>query len=494
MVKDGQVKGLIKLMNSGNKLSISCKKSGLSENTARKYLKLNQLPSQIKPSHTWPTRKDSFEEVWQELKSRLELFPRLEAKTLFLYLQRTYPGRFQDGQLRTLQRRLKVWRATAGSGKEVFFPQEHHPGKLSESDFTRMGKIGVTIQGQPFNHMIYHFVLTYSNWEDGTICFSESFESFITGFQNAVWRLGGVTQKHRTDSLSAAVNNLSEKKEFTQRYEGLQKHYRIQGFKTNAGEAHENGDIEQRHHRLKESLEQALMLRGSYDFESRAAYAAFLHDMFVQLNRGREKRLAEELKVLRPLPAGRLEDYKKIPSIRVRKSSTIRVLHNVYSVHSRLRDENVQVRAYADHLEVWYGQKKVDQFPRLRGEEKHSINYRHVIDWLVRKPGAFADYRYRSDLFPTSRFRVSYDILKEQHSGFADKEYLKILFLAANESEVGVDRTLETLIDTDQNISVDLIKILVKQYQEPEMVKDPVVDDVNLKVYDSLLELSGEIQ
>lgn len=493
MIKDGQMKGLIKLMNSGKSLSIAAKKNGLSENAGRKYLKINKLPSQVKPSHSWRTRPDPFENVWPELLSYLQRFSRLEAKTLFSYLQRQYSGRFSDGQLRTLQRRLKVWRATEGPGKEVFFPQEHHPGELSASDFTRMGKVGITIQGQPFNHMVYHFVLTYSNWEDGTICFSESFESFITGFQNAVWKLGGVTQKHRTDSLSAAVNNLSEKKEFTQRYDGLQKHYRVQGFKTNGGEAHENGDIEQRHHRFKDAVEQALMLRGSYDFESRDAYGSFLQDMFVQLNKGREKRLSEELKVLRPLPACRLEEYKKLPDVRVRKSSTIRILHNIYSIHSRLRDEKVQVRAYADYLEVWYGQKKVDHFPRLRGEEKHSINYRHIIDWLVRKPGAFTNYLYKSDLFPTSRFRIAYDILKEQKPSLAEKEYLKILLLAAHDSEDGVDRILETLIDTGQDINVKFVETLLKENQKPEAARDPVVDSVNLEAYDSLLELAGVI-
>jgi len=139
------------------------------------------------------------------------------------------------------------------------------------------------------------------------------------------------------------------------------------------------------------------MLRGSRDFENRKAYELFLEDMLRQLNSGRHERLREEMRVLRALPERRLEDCKKLV-VSVGPSSTIRVLHNVYSVHSRLIKEKVEIRVYADHLDVWYAQKRVERLPRLRGEEKHRIDYRHIIDWLVRKPGAFANYRYRNDL------------------------------------------------------------------------------------------------
>ena len=95
----------------------------------------------------------------------VEANPGLEAKTLFEALQREHPGRFADGQLRTLQRRLKHWRATEGPGREVFFAQQHVPGRLGQSDFTHMSELGITIGGQSFPHLLYHFVLTYSNWE-----------------------------------------------------------------------------------------------------------------------------------------------------------------------------------------------------------------------------------------------------------------------------------------------------------------------------------------
>ena len=105
-----------------------------------------------------------------------------------------------------------------GSSKEVFFDQIHRPGQLAASDFTHMNDLHVTLAGEPFDHMIYHFVLTYSNWETATVCFSESFESLSQGLQNALWELEGVPQMHRTDRLSAAVNNLGDRDLFQQRY------------------------------------------------------------------------------------------------------------------------------------------------------------------------------------------------------------------------------------------------------------------------------------
>jgi hypothetical protein len=209
--------------------------------------------------------------------------------------------------------------------------------------------------------------------------------------------------------------------------------------------------------------------------------------MFDQLNKGRQDRFAEELKFLKALPARRLEDCKKL-QVRVSPSSTIRVLHNRYSVHSRLIGEKVEVRVYEEWLEIWYGQKRVDRLPRLQGKENHRIDYRHIIDWLVRKPGAFANYRYGDDLFPTSRFRIAYDILKDEAPVSAEREYLKILHLAAKESELAVDRVLGMLLDSESPIIADEIENLVCEAQQPGQVKDPVIVEINLRIYDSLFE------
>jgi hypothetical protein len=466
-------------------------KAGMDEKTARKYRRLGKLPSEMDTTHTWRTRKDPFEDVWHEIKSMLEINAGLEAKTIFEELQRRNPGRFADGQLRTLQRRIKVWRASEGPAKEVFFTQLHHPGELSQSDFTHMNKLGITIGGRPYDHLIYHFVLTYSNWETGSICYSESFESLSQGLQNALWELGGVPQKHRTDCLTTAVQKTSHPEEFTRRYQDLLDHYDVKGCKTNPESPHENGDVEQRHYRFKQALDQALILRNSRDFVHRSEYEQFIGKLFKQLNAGRNKRFLEEQSVLKRLPKNRIEACKK-STPRVGPSSTIRVNHNVYSVDSRLIGERIGVRLFMEHLEIWYGQKKVDTLPRLRGEGKHRINYRHIIDSLVRKPGAFENYRYRDGLFPTSRFRIAYDDLKQRHSqSMAAKQYLNILHLAARESETAVDDVLRMMIDKNMSICDEQVEALVRSGRSVAVATKVRIPAVDLTYYDRLLEEVG---
>jgi len=488
MVTDQQVRRLFKLVHTTKNFGIAAAKSGMDEKTARKYLKLGKLPSEIKGAHDWRTRKDPFGDQWTEIRSKLELNPGLEAKTIFEDLQRRYPGLFSDGQLRTLQRRIKVWRALAGPTKEIFFSQIHKPGQLGQSDFTHMDKLEIMIAGKPFDHLIYHFVLTYSNWETGTICFSESFESLSEGLQNALWTLGGVPEKHRTDRLTTAVQKADHPDEFTHRYQDLLDHYRITGCKTNPNSPHENGDVEQRHHRFKRAVEQSLLLRGSRDFTNRNEYKQFLEKLFEQLNAGRKQRFLEEQSVLRRLPDRRIEACKKV-SAKVGPSSTIRVNHNVYSIDSRLIGERIEVRLYVEHLDIWYGQKKVDTLPRLRGEGKHAINYRHIIDSLVRKPGAFENYRYRDDLFPTTRFRIAYDSLKRRHVlSVAAKQYLNILYLAARVSEIAVDNVLRILIENDLEISDEQVKPMVESDQALPAITEIHIAAVDLSSYDELLQ------
>ena len=487
MVTDRQVRLLMKLLQEEKTLSVAAVKSGMDEKTARRYRRVGKVPSEVKCEHTWRTRGDPFLDVWEDVREKLALNPGLEAKTLFEDLQRLYPGRFLDGQLRTLQRRVKVWRATEGPPQEVYFDQIYEPGVLCQSDFTSMNKLHITISKQPFDHLIYHFVLPYSNWETGTISFSESFESLSEGLQNALWELGGVPAEHRTDRLTTAVQKAGHPEEFTRRYKGLMKHYGLLGRKIQASSPHENGDIEQSHHRFKRAVDQSLMLRGSRDFTDRSEYVSFLRRLFKQLNAGRRERFEEELKVLRRLPDRRLEACKR-SDVRVTRGSTIRVNHNVYSVDSRLIGEMVNVRLYVEHLEVWYAQRKIEVIPRLRGEGKHYIQYRHIIDWLVRKPGAFENYRYRDDLFPTSRFRMAYDALKRRHSKQkASREYLCILHLAATENERAVDDALRMLIRKNVDISADDVKYVVLSGAKPEPATDVSIAEVDLDDYDALI-------
>jgi len=151
---------------------VAVDKAGMDEKTARKYVNAGKLPSDLKHERTWRTRADPFEESWIELREMLASSPGLEAKKLYDDLQTRSPGRFSEGQLRTLQRRIRRWRALEGPSKEMFFPQLHRPGELAQSDYTHMGKLGIIISHQPFDHLVYHFVRTYSNGDTGSICFS----------------------------------------------------------------------------------------------------------------------------------------------------------------------------------------------------------------------------------------------------------------------------------------------------------------------------------
>ena len=285
---------------------------------------------------------------------------------------------------------------------------------------------------------------------------------------------------------------MRQNEEFTLRYKALLSHYKIKGERTNPGKANENGDVEKSHDIFKKAVDQALMLRGSRDFESRDAYAEFIEKIFSQLNSGRRERFLEECKRLRSLPAMRLDDFK-VEKVRVTKSSTIAVGHNVYSLASRLIGELVSVRLYAETLEVWYADKKVDSFPRLRGKGSHHIQYRHIIDWLLRKPGAFKNYRYRDDLFPTTRFRMVYDYLLERNTNpqKASKEYLKILDLAAKESETKVDDALRLLFERGESgdaISLDSVRVIVESNEPVPSPKAVTVPDIDLRFYDQLIK------
>ena len=371
--------------------------------------------------------------------------------------------------------------------KEVYFDQVYAPGARSQSDFTCMNRLGITIRGEPFPHLLYHFVLAYSNWESGTICKSESFEALSEGLQQALARLGGVPRLHQTDSMSCAVRTLrrSEGGGFTERYQALMRHYGMEARHTQPSSPHENGKIEQRHYLLKRALKNHL--RDSRDFESRKAYARFLEKLFAQLNAHRQARLEEEQARLGPLPARRLESYRRY-QLRVSRGSTIRVQRNSYSVPSRLIGEQVDVRLYGERIEVWTGQKRVARMPRLHGDGKHRIEYRHVIDTLVRKPGAFADYRYRTELFPSHTFRMAYDTLRRTHKAplQADKAYLKVLRLAAKESESRVAAALNVLLDREAALT--LVRALLQHPEAAPALPMPVVD---LRNYDRLLRQAG---
>jgi transposase len=460
-------------------LSSAAAKSNMCERSARNYLKSGLLPSESQSPRHWRTRKDPFKKVWPEVESMLHLYPKLEAKTIFEELQRRYPRRFESGQLRTLQRRLKGWKLSHGSPRAVVFEQIHFPGVLCASDFTSMNKLNITLNREPFEHLLYHFVLTYSNWEYVSLCATETFEALAEGLSGALKTLGGVPQVHKTDQL-AAVKQIG-KADFQRRYEQLLGHFGLTGDMTNPYSPNENGDVEQAHHRLKQAIDQALMLRGSRDFESREHYETFLQQVITQQNASR--RIEEEKARLKPLPKGTWLNCSR-QRVRVTRQSTIRVNHKTYSVSSRLIGHTVDVFVYSRKLEIWWGQKHLDTLTRLHGPTESHIQYRHVIDSLLRKPGAFENYRHRAHFFPSTRFRRAYDQLKHNQKGV--KHYLEILHLAAYEGEERVDRILGYLLDEACPLNRAEVQALLQT--ELPSVTDVQIAAVNLKLYDGLLE------
>jgi hypothetical protein len=239
-------------------------------------------------------------------------------------------------------------------------------------------------------------------------------------------------------------------------------------------------------------VEQSLLLRGSREFGSLAEYAQFLQDLFAQRNSGRRARLAEEMAVMRELPARRMESAKR-EQVKVDTGSLIHVDRNAYSVNGRLIGSWVEARSYLDHIEVWYGQRKVEDLPRLRGRGKHRIDYRHIIEWLIRKPGAFENYRYQEDLFPTSRFRMAYDALKETTPSRSSKEYLKILKLAAEAGEVRVDEVLRELLErkAEAVITAESIGEVLAKLDTIPPVTMVEVAPVDLAIFDLLCTEMG---
>lgn len=469
--------------------------AGISVRTARDW-QAGPLPSQTKEPRWWRTRDDPFVEVWEPVVVPLLKADRkrkLQAKTVLEVLERERPGEFSAQHLRTLQRRIRDWRALFGSPKEVYFEQRHVPGREAQLDFTHGTELGVTIGGVPFVHLLFEFVLSYSGWRWVCLALGETFEALSAGLQGAVWALGGATEIGRTDNLSAATHELKDSggRELTIRFKAVLDHYGMRNTRIKPRKSNENGIVEKAHDVLKTALEQALLVRRSREFASVEEYMAFVLEVVAGLN-ARERvvqRLAEERPCLLPLPAKRVPTYTTYRPV-VRKWSTIRVGNRTYSVPSRLIGHEVEARLHPDVVEVRYGDKVVETMPRLRGSQSFRIDYRHVIWSLVTKPGAFARYRYREELFPSLTFRRAYDALCGWRGERADVEYVRILHLAASTMEADVERVLVRLLEGGQPFDY----IAVKQAAAPEESAVPALSVPSLPdmgVYDGLLTRGG---
>ena len=487
-------------MTKHGEIGPAAMRAGVDRKTARKYARSAKLPSELVSPRNWRTHEDAFLEHWPELEALLTASPALEAKTLFEVLLETYPGRYEDGQLRTLQRRVKAWRAERGPDKEVMLAQVHRPGEAAQTDFTWTTELAITIAGHAFVHMLCVFVLPYSNWRWASVCLSESIASIRHGVQRALFQLGRVPEWHQTDNSTAATHRIpsgksatgdgAAKRPLNEEYLAIMRHFGMKARTTEIAAKEQNGDVEAANGALKRSLEQALLVRGSRDFDSRGAWQDFVDDRMRKANLGRGRRVAEELAAMRELNVDRLPEIVEMDFC-VSEWSTVRVKHCAYSVPSRLIGEWVRVRIFEDRIVVRYADKTELDCDRLRGRNLKRIDYRHMIWSLVRKPGGIARYVYREEMFPSVVFRRAYDAIQTPHRGLkGDLEYLRILHLAASTLEADVEVALTLLLAGTTAITADAVKALVTTAATID-VPAMVPQRIDLGAYDALISEVG---
>lgn len=427
---------------SGKTQAVSAAKSGISERSGRNIEKGKRQAPQEKARH-WRTRKDPLVDVWEsELLPLLRSEPTIQPMTLLEVIQANHSiERYPDSILRTLQRRVKDWHHLHGPECEVIFEQKHHPGQQGISDFTEFTDIIITIKGEKFTHKLYHFRLTYSGWSYMQIIQGgESYAALSDGLQNALWLLGGAPKEHRTDSLAAAFKNMSksDQDDQTQMYADLCQHLNMKATRNNRGVSHENGAIESPHGHLKRRIKQALLLRKSYDFDSVDDYQAWLNDVVDKHNQRNAKKVVAELPALQELPSLKAANYR-VYSAKVSSASTIKVTTSLYSVPSRLIGAYLQIHQYDAYLDCFYGNQFIMSLPRVFGSgskrrAKH-IDYRHVIDSLRKKPGAFYNYQHREALLPNDVYRAIWLMLDKKLLPIdAAKYMIGLLYLSAKQN------------------------------------------------------------
>jgi transposase len=480
-------------MSKIGKVGQAAMKAGMDRKTGRRYIAAGKLPSEMRQPRWWRTRPDAFAEDWPAVAKMLEETPGLEAQTVLELLEAKQPGRYNDSHLRTLQRRIRRWRAEYGPAREIWFTQAHRPGEAAQTDFTSTAELGVTIVGQLFVHLLCVTVLPYSNWQWATACLSESLAALRRGIQSALFQLGRVPRYHQTDHSTAATHQIArdaQERTFNEEYVAIMRHLGMEPRTIGVGAKEQNGDVEASNGALKRRLEQALLVRGSRDFADRDEYEHFVAKVVRKANASRGPRVAEEIEAMRPLVVERLPEYAEIAAP-VASTSTIRVKSCAYSVPSRLIGARVRVRVFEHRIEVYYADKLELACDRLRGKTAR-IDYRHVIWSLVRKPGAFSRYVYRDELFPSVTFRRAYDAIQATKPGIkGDVEYLRILHLAASTMEADVEQALTTLLADGTILTADATKKRCTQATDstyPPSVPALEAPLVDLASYDLLLE------
>jgi transposase InsO family protein len=502
MVNKRQLKRLRKEFKKKGNMTVSALKSGMDRKTARKYVQSGeQSPEELQAKHTWRTREDPLETVWGQAEQILADAPELEATTIFEHLLVQNEGALQENHLRTFQRRVKEWRLIHGPDKEVFFPQVRNPGEMMQLDWTHAKELAVSIESRPYDHLLCHVVLPYSNWEWATRCHSESLLSLRHGLQEALSRLGKAPPVFQVDNSSAATHQIGSgpDRAFNAEFLSVMEHYGLKPVTIRVGCPNENGDVESLNRHLKRRLKQYLLLRGSSNFGSTADYDQFLEEVCQRANASRTKKTEEELAVMRELPPTRLSEYEEV-YCRVTNHSTIRVKKRTYSVPARLIRQELKAEVYEAELKIYSGRQLLLTMPRERGDRGAVIDYRHVIDHLLRKPGAFAHYRFREELFPSPTYRRAYDrLVEDQGRRRGELEYLRLLKLTAEISlgvslglaTNGVETALGECLAPGEAFGVDRLRRLLGLTPAADL--DTMSLAVDLSEYDALLTGAEEV-
>lgn len=464
--------------------------AAISERSGRRIEK-GERPS-IPGERHWRTRADPLEAVWEtELVPLLEREVQLTGLTLWEYLEDEYPGQFPYRVLRTLQRRVKHWKATQGPDKVVIFRQSVPAGQQALSDFSHPAT-PITIQGEVFTHLLYQFRFAYSGWRYVQIVLGgESYSALADGLQSALALAGGSPVEHRTDSLSAAFINRFEEQQLTQSYEALCAHYNVRATRNNRGVSHENGAIECAHGSFKRRLDQALKLRGNSDFATIKDYQAFLDKVTARLNQRCQSRFKDEQAALQALPGERFRDYSEL-SLKVTRSSTLEIKKVVYTVPSRLIGETVRVHVYHDRLALYIGHTLTGTLPRVypkAGQERgRCIDYRHLIHSLSAKPQAFRFLQFRDDLLPTETYRTLWQHCDQQFDAKEACKWIVGILRMAMEHDCEERLGDELLAIVENNQPLPTLKALQARYLGQQPVPMIPARQQDLASYDRLLQ------
>jgi transposase InsO family protein len=450
-----------------------------------------RLPSQT-PQPRGRRRPDPLIAIFDaEIVPMLEAAPALRPIAIFEEMQRRHPE-LPERVRRTMERRIRQWRALNGKERDVIFRQVQEPGRMGLSDFTEMGDLAVRVAGVDLDHRLYHFRLACSGFEHvHVILGGESYVALAEGLQNALWALGGAPLEHRSDSLSAAFRNLDReaREDLTSRYDALCSHYRMEPTRNNRGVAHENGAIESPHGHLKNSIRDALLMRGTIDFDDLTAYRSFLDEIVGRKNARNRQRIDAERAVLQPLPDSRTADYEH-ELVYVSTSGGFVLRKVFYTVPSRLIRHRPRARLYDDRVELFVGGTRVLTLVRGRpgrdGKHGHVIDYRHVIHALRRKPMALLNLVYRDQLWPRDAYRHMFDHLCERLSERAACKLMVELLSIAHER--GCEAQLAVLLTDD--LAADRLpelKVLRERFA-PDLASLPEVSVhlTPLTVYEAL--------